>query len=347
MLRISIRSTFRRSSTSRTYAISRFPTRRPVGSGRSCTDRDLTKNPAQTSHSSEQESPLWEHSQNINTTPGYSTVSLARLLSQDILVIERQIEMLNIFVGFEQTNKYSINGIDGTPLGFIAEEPGGFLSTLSRQVFATHRPFRALIMDTEGNPILWARYLFRHLYNPKIILRRPFAWINSRMYAQCPSKTRETTKGGVPILDTFAEVQQIWHPWRRRYDLFLRETSKRILSVVNEPQPEPQPSVFSQFAKVDAPFLAWSFSLRDARDEEIAFIGREFRGFGREIFTDTGLYYVSFGPRPELPPVNEGRTSPPRQTVIRNLTIDERALVLALAVNIDFDYFSRHSGHHG
>ena len=23
-------------------------------------------------------------------------------------------------------------------------------------------------------------------------------------------------------LETFGEVQQIWHPWRRRYDLFLR-----------------------------------------------------------------------------------------------------------------------------
>ncbi|KAG7086641.1 hypothetical protein E1B28_002582 [Marasmius oreades] len=333
-------------SRSRGYAISRFPTsRRPVGSGRSRTGHETTANQtkdfaqAEDAHThssesvrSEQEPPLGR-SQNIDTSTGYSTESLTRLLSQDILVVERQIEMLNIFIGFEQTNKYSINSIDGTPLGFIAEEPGGLLSSLSRQVFATHRPFRALIMDTEGNPILW--------------IRRPFAWINSRMYSQRPSETQETTADGVPILDTFGEVQQIWHPWRRRYDLFLRESSERILSVANEPQPEPQPSTFSQFATVDAPFLAWSFALRDARDEEIAFIGREFRGLGREIFTDTGQYYVSFGPRPDLPTANEGGASPSRQTVVRNLTLDERALVLALAVNIDFDYFSRHSGHHG
>lgn len=25
----------------------------------------------------------------------------------------------------------------------------------SRQLFRTHRPFRALVMDTEGSPILW------------------------------------------------------------------------------------------------------------------------------------------------------------------------------------------------
>jgi len=46
---------------------------------------------------------------------------------------------------------------EGEPLGFIAEEPRGFLGSLSRQVFSTHRPFRAVIMDKEGQPILWVR----------------------------------------------------------------------------------------------------------------------------------------------------------------------------------------------
>ncbi|KAG8842825.1 hypothetical protein FRB91_003907 [Serendipita sp. 411] len=31
----------------------------------------------------------------------------------------------------------------------------------------------------------------------------------------------------------------------------------------------------------------------------------------------------------------------------RHLTIDERALVLALALDVDVDYFSRHSENHG
>lgn len=43
----------------------------------------------------------------------------------------------------------------GESLGYIAEEPKGFLGTLSRQMFATHRPFRAVIMDNAGIPILW------------------------------------------------------------------------------------------------------------------------------------------------------------------------------------------------
>ena len=44
---------------------------------------------------------------------------------------------------------------DGESLGYIAEEPQGFLGILSRQMFATHRPFRAVIMDNGGIPVLW------------------------------------------------------------------------------------------------------------------------------------------------------------------------------------------------
>jgi len=44
----------------------------------------------------------------------------------------------------------------GEPLGYIAEEPKDFFAVLARQAFATHRPFRAVIMDVEGSPIMWA-----------------------------------------------------------------------------------------------------------------------------------------------------------------------------------------------
>jgi hypothetical protein len=40
-------------------------------------------------------------------------------------------------------------------VGYIAEEEKGLLATISRQAFATHRPFRAVIMDASGSPILW------------------------------------------------------------------------------------------------------------------------------------------------------------------------------------------------
>jgi len=90
-----------------------------------------------------------------------------------------------------------------------------------------------------------------------------------------------------PVLDTFAEVQQRWHLWRRRYDLFIRQGSKRILSLVSDPQPEPETESYRQIAGIDAGFLAWDFTLRDAHGKEMASVSRAFRGFGREVCGET------------------------------------------------------------
>lgn len=163
---------------------------------------------------------------------------------------------------------------EGDTLGYIAEEPRGFLATFGRQILRTHRPFRALVMDSAGTPILW--------------LRRPFAFINSRMFVQRLKDFNEYTPEGEPVLDTFAEVQQRWHLWRRRYDLFFREDPRRILTVATEPQPQPETELFQQLARVDEGLLAWDLRLRDASGHEFASIRRAFRGFGRELFTDTG-----------------------------------------------------------
>ena len=89
-----------------------------------------------------------------------------------------------------------------------------------------------------------------------------------------------------PVLDTFAEVQQRWHLWRRRYDLFIRQGPKRILSLVSDPQPEPEIESYRQIARIDEPFLAWDFALRDAHGKEMAGVSRAFRGFGREVFPE-------------------------------------------------------------
>ncbi|THV07931.1 Scramblase-domain-containing protein [Dendrothele bispora CBS 962.96] len=326
-------------SLSHPYALNRFPDQRPVGSGRA---RHRQKRVGQDSQleaptepydrSSSDHSKLWESARHAPN--GDPEVGLQNLLANDVLVIERQIEMLNIFIGFEQTNKYSISNATGESLGYIVEETGSFLSSINRQILATHRPFKAVIMDPAGTPILW--------------IRRPFAFINSRMYVQ---RLLDYDHNGEPVLDTFGEVQQIWHLWRRRYDLFLRQDTHRILSLASEPQPEPEPKVdthtFSQIARVDQGFLAWDFSLQDAHAREIAFISRSFRGIGREIFTDTGQYYIRFGSRPaEL--LADSYSNPHQlKGIERELTMDEKALFLALAVNIDFDYFSRHSGGHG
>ncbi|KAF8329793.1 Scramblase-domain-containing protein [Cantharellus anzutake] len=235
-------------------------------------------------------------------------VGLQRLLQNDTLVVVRQLEMLNVFIGFEQANRYAILDPAGNHVGYMAEEERGFLGTFSRQILRTHRPFRAVIMDSSGSPVLW--------------IHRPFSWINSRIYAQRKTAgPNALSKDG--DLMVLGEAQQEWHAWRRRYNLFTGHDNN-----------------FVQFARINAPFLSWEFYLQDADGWNIASISRRFAGWGREIFTDTGQYFVTFRPNPEAPSSVVGLDE---ARVYRRLTLEERATILALSVGIDFDFFSRHS----
>lgn len=105
----------------------------------------------------------------------------------------------------------------------------------------------------------------------------------------------------------------------------------------------------------------------------IGSVNRNFAGFGREIFTDTGVYALrmdaaSVAAEPQHLISNSHKqhsyrvpaaVETPESTELegvgkpaagRGMTLDERAVMLAAAVSIDFDYFSRHSsamGHGG
>jgi hypothetical protein len=43
-------------------------------------------------------------------------------------------------------------------------------------------------------------------------------------------------------------------------------------------------------ARIDEPFLAWDFTLRDAHGKEMGSVSRAFRGFGREVRREVKLY---------------------------------------------------------
>lgn len=157
------------------------------------------------------------------------------LLAHDSLVVVRQLEMLNVFMGYEQANKYAIYTSAGELVGYLAEEERGFAGVFARQMLHTHRPFKSTVMDRTGRPILW--------------IQRPFAFINSRIkvYADEGAEGAEA-----PII---GETQQQWHPWRRRYNLF---------------ENRPAEHAMEQFARIDGGFLAWDFWLKDRNDRECA-----------------------------------------------------------------------------
>ncbi|KAF8119000.1 hypothetical protein N665_0001s0057 [Sinapis alba] len=148
------------------------------------------------------------------------------------------------------------------------------------------------------------------LGNELFRVRRPFWWITSSIYAEIDG-------------EEIGVVHRRWHLWRRIYDLYLG----------NE-----------QFAVVENPgFWNWTFTVKDADGEVLAQIDRDWRGFGFEILTDAGQYAIRFGKSDAA-----SKSGPAKMIeellVKRPLTLSERAVVVALAISLDNDYFSRHGG---
>ncbi|KAH7622753.1 hypothetical protein Ndes2526B_g03592 [Nannochloris sp. 'desiccata'] len=248
------------------------------------------------------------------------------VVDHSALVITRGIEWGTVLLGFEQANRYTVYNGSGDVVAHLLEEEGSIGKAIGRQLLRTRRPFTATVLNPSGDQII-----FR--------LRRPAYLISSTIYIEDGEGNR------------LGEVQQSWHLWRRRYDLFLNQ---------------------KQFAAVDAPLLGWEFELKDSHGDTLALIDRNFSGFGKEIFTDAGRYVLHFGGSPQeaaeqihtaVEAAHPNRPAPPvtalaglrtdavvipttignQLAVSRPLQLDERMVALALAVSIDYDFFSRHS----
>ncbi|EDO18404.1 hypothetical protein Kpol_1013p79 [Vanderwaltozyma polyspora DSM 70294] len=279
---------------------------------------------------------------NPNTTFIQSHHPIAtQILNEPTVIIERQIEMMNVFLGFEQANKYSIMDVMGNRIGYMMERDFSIGKAILRQLYRLHRPFTVDVFDNWGNVIL--------------TIHRPFSWINSHIKAYLPpsdisnynykhsnenysgitSNTFSVPPGrNMPIPQNIQESDDVgilvgesiqnWHLWRRRYELFQRDVKEDVS--------------FSQYGEIDAPFLSFDFPVADSEGKIMAGVDRNWVGLGRELFTDTGVYIVRFDSTRSF----EG-IYPPESISNQVLTFDQRAVLLANAVSIDFDYFSRHS----
>ena len=76
------------------------------------------------------------------------------ILANSGLVVQRQIEMMNIFLGFEQANRYVIMDPHGNHVGYMAEHDGGFGRMMGRQWLRTHRAFTTHIFDRQQKEVL-------------------------------------------------------------------------------------------------------------------------------------------------------------------------------------------------
>ena len=68
------------------------------------------------------------------------------------LFVRQEVEHLEVFTGFEASNRYSVNTPDGERLLYAYEESGW----LGRQFLRTHRPLTLHIVDGDGQPVVVA-----------------------------------------------------------------------------------------------------------------------------------------------------------------------------------------------
>ena len=76
------------------------------------------------------------------------------ILANSGLVVQRQIEMMNLFLGFEQANRYVIMDPHGNHVGYMAEHDGGFGKVVGRQMLRTHRSFTTHVFNKEQQEVL-------------------------------------------------------------------------------------------------------------------------------------------------------------------------------------------------
>ncbi|KAK6875731.1 Altered inheritance rate of mitochondria protein 25 [Candida tropicalis] len=243
-----------------------------------------------------------------NNTNGIITPHdpIYEILKEPTLVIERKIEFMNLFIGFEQANKYVIMNSSGQQIGYMEEKDVGIGKMLGRQFFRLHRPFDIDVYNSRGELAL--------------SIKRPFSWINSHIKALLPGYDNYNEI----MYEVIGESVQSWHLWRRKYNLFKLE---------DETTDE-----YDQFGAVDAPFLSFDFPIKNREGDVIASIDRNWVGLGREMFTDTGVYILRFDPRSF-----EGLEGQYGTISKDGVTLDQRAVILSCFTSIDFDYFSRHS----
>lgn len=227
------------------------------------------------------------------------------ILREPTIVIERQIEFMNVFLGFEQANRYKIMNSMGQQIGYMEEEDYGILKMIGRQFFRLHRPFKIGVYDNYGTLVM--------------TIKRPFSFINSHIKCYLPGYDER----GNLMFEIIGETVQKWHLWRRRYNLFKLEDDAT--------------NTYDQFGAVDSGFLAFDFPVRNEEGHVIASVDRNWVGLGRELFTDTGVYIV------RMDPASFQGLGDLYPTVAGPLLMDQRAILLGNAVSIDFDYFSRHS----
>ncbi|KAK1910707.1 hypothetical protein P3342_008587 [Pyrenophora teres f. teres] len=284
-----------------------------------------------------------------------------RLLDNSSLIVQRQLEMMNVLMGFEQANRYVIMDPHGNHIGYLAEQDHGIGNAVARQMFKTHRSFTTHVFDRDEKEIL--RSGRRRIYQLDELARHERGeycksdkceHINFAFAGYAHHRSSRTGVGPSTEKVQFVsrkklrgDTAAIGTPQITSGDLPI-STSKAVAIA----EGDTREVGMLQFARVDEPFLSWDFSLMSEDGRLAGSVNRNFGGFAREIFTDTGVYALRMDAagltnEPSHLVSKTGEQSRPSLEGYPGMTLDQRAVMLATAVSIDFDYFSRHSSSGG
>jgi len=198
------------------------------------------------------------------------------------LFVQQKKEWIEIVVDWETGNKYAILDPNKNPLGYMAEESGGFWNHIKRVLLRSHRPFLVRILNPSGHPLLK--------------LNRAFFWFFSDLDVVDSEGSR------------LGSVHRRFGIIYKKYDL--KDATGQI------------------FARISSPIWRWwTFPILDTTGEPRAVISKRWGGALREIFTDADTYRVEFGMHP--------------------WTWEQRAIIFAASVSIDFDFFENNQGKSG
>lgn len=85
----------------------------------------------------------------------------ATILVNSAIVVQRQLELMNVILGFEQANQYVIMDPQGNHIGYMAERDSGMGNMMARQWFRTHRSFTTHVFDKHEKEVLRVRQLYQ------------------------------------------------------------------------------------------------------------------------------------------------------------------------------------------
>jgi hypothetical protein len=352
----------------------------PLGLGRVTYRKKSSLEPARASSPSALEQDETTESDNVAKAKPADLAALASVLNHPLLVVTREIEWGNLLIGFEQANKYAIRVADGRIVGFIAEE-SSLGRAILRQALRTHRSFQATIMDALGTPVLRVHrpaylvsssisvygmmgdtpgpllgevhmnwHLWRRRYDLFDAQGHQFGEIDAPMLSvEFPVRGEAAPSPENPPV--IASIDKDWTGLGR--ELF---TDARQYVVRLDPSVTPQGVLADAQRKLGLPEMANASVSSNAVESAQTPIPNRLETPSEAMQRQQQRQADLEGKLPEHHRLASATVTAGESGEVRfsegNLNLDEldlskRAVILATAISIDFDYFSLHSGSPG